>query len=226
MAITISGDLTVTGDIAINGLLNVSSSGIHFDDGSVQTTAANTPTYVTSLPGSPTDGQEVYYVADGANDIIWHLRYNSTSGYWEFLGGPALYAEVTTSESTTSTAYADLATVGPNLTVPLDGDYQVTVSAYMSGSSFQGNTTNYMSFAVGGTAATDADSAVQLTRSYDGGSDAQNVSGTPVRTSRKTSVSGGTTITAKYKLSPNFGSAHSASFERRWMEITPVRIAP
>jgi hypothetical protein len=31
--------------------------------------------YVTSLPASPSDGQEVFYAADASNNVIWNLRY-------------------------------------------------------------------------------------------------------------------------------------------------------
>src|SRR4030095_11342304 len=45
---------------------------------------------VSALPGSPFDGQEIYYLADATNSVIWHLRYRagSSSAYkWEFIGG-------------------------------------------------------------------------------------------------------------------------------------------
>jgi hypothetical protein len=86
---------------------------------------------VTSLPGSPVDGQEVYLIADDANGVIWHLRYRAASASshkWEFVGGPPLTHHVTTNESTASTTYADLATV-QNIIAPVAGDYDVTFGA-------------------------------------------------------------------------------------------------
>ena len=214
------------------GLLiyNTTNSALNLYNGSSWGgVGASAPQYVTSLPGSPIDGQEVYYVASATNGVVWHLRYNAGSGSsykWEFLGGPPLYAEITTGESTTSGSYTNLATIGPQITAPLSGDYMITISAYMTGSSFQGDVWNYMSFAVGGTAASDADSAIHLTMSYDGSPNAQENPGTPIRTSRKTGISAGAAITAKYKIAIRWGDSHSGGFARRWMTITPVRLGP
>jgi hypothetical protein len=77
-----------------NGYVHL--DGIEFDIESVisyPTAVINTPPIATSLPASPADGQEVYYLADATNGVIWHLRYRagSSSAYkWEFLGGSPL----------------------------------------------------------------------------------------------------------------------------------------
>ena len=95
--------------------------------------AAAVPSFVTSLPVGATDGQEIYYQADAANGIIWHLRYNagSASAYkWEFVGGSELSSEVITQETTTSSVYVALTTPGPSITLPLAGDYDVTIGTY------------------------------------------------------------------------------------------------
>lgn len=93
--------------------------------------AANAPVAtVTSLPGSPVDGQIVFYEADAANGVIWQLRYRAaaTGSYkWEFVGGSNLEKTVDGGESVASTAAggADLATV-LNLTAPFAGEYAVS----------------------------------------------------------------------------------------------------
>lgn len=89
---------------------------------------------VTSLPGSPVDGQEAYYLADAANGIVWHLRYRAASGSaykWEFLGGASLYAERMI-EDTIAVAAGSWsgAPNDPIITVPLGGDYRVELWAY------------------------------------------------------------------------------------------------
>src|SRR4051812_22380129 len=64
----------------------------------------NAPARVTSLPVSPVDGQEVYYVADATNGVLWHLRYNaaSASAYkWEFVGGSPLESSSASNAQTT-----------------------------------------------------------------------------------------------------------------------------
>ena len=101
--------------------------------GAAKTTGS--PTFVTSLP-TGSDGQEVYYRADDANGIIWHLRFrsvasggNATYG-WEFVGGPPL--AVTTGAQVSNLTYptADVwVNIGAAVSLPglpLAGDYWVS----------------------------------------------------------------------------------------------------
>lgn len=88
---------------------------------------------VTSLPASPQDGQECLLLADAANGVVWHLKYRaaSSSAYkWEFIGGNSLRSEVATEELRIGATYGDLATVGPQITLPLAGDYIVSGGAH------------------------------------------------------------------------------------------------
>lgn len=83
--------------------------------------------FVTALPASANDGDEVYYQADAANSIVWHLRYNagSASAYkWEFLGGAAMISEDATGGTTASTTYVDVGTA-PQVTVLRAGQYKI-----------------------------------------------------------------------------------------------------
>lgn len=167
---------------------------------------------VASIPREPLDGDEIFYLADATNGVTWRFRYRagSSSTYkWEFIGGPPLWELLATSESTTSTSYANLATTGPDLTVPLAGDYDITIGATFSSTVSE---IAIMSYAIGGAAAADSDSM----RMGTGGGD-QNSN---TRTVRETGISASTAITAKYK---SFGGA-SVTFFDRWMSITPVRI--
>lgn len=87
---------------------------------------------VTAMPATAADGTEVHYVADSTNGVVWRFRYRtaSASAYkWEFIGGGALYSRVDTTQSTASTAFTDLATVGPSITAPLAGDYSISWGA-------------------------------------------------------------------------------------------------
>ena len=82
----------------------------------------------TTLPATPVDGQEAILVDSTTNPSYqWHFRYNagSSSAYkWEFVGGAPLSSQVFSNESTSSTTYADLATV-QSITVPRAGDYRL-----------------------------------------------------------------------------------------------------
>jgi hypothetical protein len=95
---------------------------------------------VTSLPSYPYDGQEVYYVADNTNGIIWHLRYNaaSSSPYkWEFIGGSELVSYVAASSATLGggSSYSSQLADGTgiiNIVAPLAGEYWCEGSASVS----------------------------------------------------------------------------------------------
>jgi hypothetical protein len=86
---------------------------------------------VSSLPGSPVDGQECYYVADAANGVVWHLRYRAgaTGSYkWEFVGG----AQLTATGAGGATSSTTPQTAGtPTITLPLAGDYELGFGAFM-----------------------------------------------------------------------------------------------
>lgn len=169
------------------------------------------------MPASPADGQRIFYVADATNGVIWHLRYRSGSAStykWEFLGGPPLYAEVQTGEATTSTTYADLATLGPGVTVPLAGDYNVEIGCQASISTL--TAAAIMSYAIGGTAASDDDQI--RVRSPDA-TGSNNLGATVARTRRKTALAASTLLRAKYKASSGTGT-----FTYRWMRVVPVRV--
>jgi len=167
------------------------------------TAASGTLALVTSLPGSPTDGQECILVdSTSAPTYQWRLRYNSTTTKWHYLGGTPGFHEIATSESTSSTTYAALATAGPLFALPVAGDYDVEF-----GAKFTVNNTITMSYDIGGTGAVDGDSI-----------SANNNTGSHSRLRRKTGLTA-VTLTAKYKVDTG---THSAM--NRWMRITPVKL--
>lgn len=94
--------------------------------------------FVSTLPSAPINGQEIYYQASGAmaaSGIIWHFRYNSASSSdykWEFVGGSNFSSTVDTTQSITTSGWQNLATDGPSITVPIAGDYLITIDAQKS----------------------------------------------------------------------------------------------
>ncbi len=171
------------------------------------------PPTVTSLPGTPYNGQLIDFLADDTNGVVWRFRYRSTSASshkWEFIGGPPLYAEVATSESANLAAYGDLATVGPAVTAPLAGDYDVTVEARIElGFNTQ---LGFMSYQLGGTGAVDADSI----EAYFGTTVGLV---TPSKTRRKTGLTASEALTAKYKT-----TVGAVTYSQRTIKIQPVRV--
>ena len=163
---------------------------------------------LTALPGSPIDGQVIYYNADSTNGVVWQLRYRSASASaykWEFIGGSPLVSTVVTSETTTSTSFTDLATVGPSITVPLAGDYDVEIGGFTLSS---GASVTVQGFAVGATVATDAESVR-------GNANQSN----PRMRYRKTAIAASTIIRMKYRVASLTGT-----FETRQILVYPVRV--
>ena len=188
------------------------------------------PLFVTSLPAGY-DGQEVFFqsttagTGGGASDTmadvgaVYHLRYREAGASgkkWEVIGAPRIGASIgngtiASGESTASTSYVALATAGPVVTLPLAGDYEVTLGF----TGYNGNTGAVctMSYDIGGTGAADADST-QLGQS--------NLAANAYATSTKTRVKTGLTaitLTSKYKA-----SAGTANFWNRFLVVRPLRV--
>ena len=166
----------------------------------------------TTFPASPKDGQMFGYQVDA--DTIWQFRYDSgiTDAYkWVFSGGAPVRASVTTAQSTASTSYVNLATVGPTVTVPLAGDYTISVSSKMSAAS---STAGMMSFEVGATAASDDDAlALEMVTAITGFAAAS-------RFSVKTAIAAASALTAKYRISDA-----SVTFAQRVIWAEPIRVS-
>lgn len=175
-------------------------------------TPAVVPTIGTALPSNPVDGQEFTLVDSlSAPTYSWRLRYVAAkaSNKWVFVGGSPATVSVTATESTTSSAsYADLSTTGPSFTVPVAGDYVVEISCLTDSNTVA---SNQMSFAIGGTGASDDDRAqTTLNSTY---------SGTMYRKVVKTALAAATALVCKYKVSGGTGD-----FLFRVIEVTPIAI--
>lgn len=166
---------------------------------------------VTSLPPSPSVGDTCRCLADKTNGIVWSLEYDGEGSFpWKVMGAPPpLWSEITTTEGTASTSYTNLATVGPSITVPLKGDYDVDIGHRL----FSGpaGADILMSYAIGATAAVDADAA----NDFGAGQNANFF-----RPRRKTNLAAGAALVAKYRVS----AASEAKWSARWMRVTPVRV--
>lgn len=96
------------------------------------------PEVVTALPVNPPDGHEVYFLADAADGVMWHLRFRrggTPPHRWDRIGGSPLMKAATTTVTVTAN-YPSYNTVISPLTVPLSGVYLVTFDgrAYYDGS--------------------------------------------------------------------------------------------
>lgn len=166
---------------------------------------------VTSLPASADNGDEIVLTDSmTAGTYHWHLRYVAarSSNKWVFVGGPPMRAEVQTGESTTSTSYTDLATVGPTLTVPVAGSYLIEFGAlsYNTGTGIC-----IMSYIATGGAGSDAKSV------RGGGVASAQSSGW--KTAVESSLAAGNTVKGTYRVTANTGT-----WEQRHLIITPVAL--
>lgn len=178
---------------------------------------------VSALPASPQDGDEVLLLlAD--TDRIWHLYYYGPDAAWKFLGGQPARAGVTgscTRNASSGYGVPDSGTAGPTLTLPaVAGTFRVTIGAQFTGN----DADNHMSFAVGATTATDANSihhkAVGAITNP-----ATTLEGVQITSSlyeqRSMEIPG---VIASTVLSMRYSndSANVATFANRFIEVTPL----
>jgi len=188
-----------------------------------QTTAAPVPwppapgaaSYGTTLPASPVDGQEHILVDSVTNPTYqWRFRWNagSTSAYkWEFVGGAPMQAGISTQQSISGTAYGDLATVGPQLTLPRSGDYTITTNGNCQANA----NVAYMAPKFGATAVQDGDAVYVYTGT--GAASEASVG----RTLNYLALAAGTVIKVQYRSS----NASPVYFSYRILTITPIRVS-
>ncbi len=172
--------------------------------------------YGTTLPASPADKDIAILVDSTTNPSYqWMFRYNagsSSSFKWEFIGGSPAYSEVLALETTTSSTYTDLATVGPSFTIPRSGDYIYVMR-------FQGYNNTANAYAIAGVklgaAATNDDNSAVLTSATAG---AQM---SPMVTRKITGASASDLWKVQYMA---LGGG-TANFLRRVLEVIPVRVS-
>lgn len=141
-----------------------------------------------------------------AADMDTYVRDNTT-----FLSS-STGATVATSQTTTSTTYADLATVGPTVTVTTGAHALVIVTCQLFNNG--ANNGSFMGFAVSGATTTAAADATAL--EYDQNANASNA----LRASAMYYVTvnaGSNTFTAKYRV-----TAGTGTFAARTITVIPL----
>lgn len=166
---------------------------------------------VTSLPSAPIDGQEIRYLADATNGVIWNLRYRaaSSSSYkWEFIGGSPLYSQGGGFSSITSTSYVNFGT-NSSLTIPLAGDYNIRVEGQIQN---QGGYVTFLGYTIGATAPSDYEGLVQY-------ANASVTETTGSKETKKTVATANSTVTTQARV--NAGTGY-VGFTRLF--ATPIRV--
>lgn len=174
---------------------------------------------VSSLPGSPVNGQECNYLADSTNGVVWRLKYRTASSKWHFIGGGSMSHSVDASESRAVVAltWADLTTVGPTLTIPLAGDYIVEFGCnVLAPTGYVANASGGAIINVGGT----LDGNTNITFGTGPAGGAGNGEQSNISYARKM------TFTAAQVVKMQYISAGSAfNFRWRWLKITPIQVS-
>lgn len=177
------------------------------------------PVAVLPAAASVTDGQVIRFqspamlaLAAPAVPLEWELTWSSAMLAWVVRGGP-LSSEVLADEVTAvaHNAYQDLATVGPQVTLPLAGDYEITLCATMYSPTV--NEIPGASVKLG--AAATSDSEVILHSSATASAQ-DSVS----RTFTRTGLAAGAVIKVQYKAFAN----NLSHFARRNLIVRPIRV--
>lgn len=174
----------------------------------------------TSLPGSPTDGQE-YILVDSltAPTYAWRFRYTasiSDSYKWVFIGGAPVTSAINTEAASSQTTLADLAsTVGPDITCPRAGHY------FLQWGFVARNGNTYMSYAepcngAGNTNITVGSLIAGM--NVTGGGTGNNAGATMSGVTQGRAA--GDIIRIKYRVDGN-----TSNFKYRWLTVVPIRVA-
>ena len=170
---------------------------------------------VTTLPSSPFDGQEVILTDSlTAPTYTWRFRYVAAkaSNKWVFVGGAPILSAVDAAETTNSAVYVALTTPGPSITVPVAGDYLVTVASLQDKSGSTANNQGFHSFDIGVTAASDNNAAsTKLTNTTGIGVSADLPS--------RISAPAGALLASKYKA-----TGDTWRFATRRMLVEPIAV--
>lgn len=178
-------------------------------------------TVVSSLPGTPTDGQTIIYAADATNGIYWMLRYIAAmagSYKWVYLGGPPLASERSNTDASAAIAsntWAGVNANDPTVTLPLAGDWRVDHGTHFGQAG--GSSTNYCGIKVGGTEAGDTD---QLTSPV--WSDAATGITSHRSSGRLNGIAAATALAQRYKH--QVGTSQVITRRASYLLATPIRV--
>ena len=164
---------------------------------------------VTTLPGSPVDGQ-MAILSDAGRTFQWLCRYEAAASTykWLVIGASPLVATVAAAVTTAATAYAALAG-GPAITLPRVGIYHVDFGGELAAPSSAAR----MATAGPGYTAVDDEAAAFL-------GTATGLATVVQTLAAKTCATAGA-ITCQYKSD---AAASTASFKRRWLRVRPLRV--
>ncbi len=178
----------------------------------------------TSLPASPSNGEQAILVdSTSSPTYAWLLQYSLAASKWIFLGGSPLQADTAGADYTASSSYTDLAGgANPSVTLPRNGSYKISVSAYMDDGSRNGTQTGmdghgYISAACTGLTAADANAtAIKVSVAVSG---FHTIGGVSSVTFIATGLTA-STLTAKYRTD----TGQNTYFYDRRLLVEPITL--
>lgn len=129
----IEDSIVTDGYVSGDDLILQRHDGSTVNAGNVRGAAATAPPVVSSLPGSPTNLQEVYLqTADMLSaNVVWHMKYLSSIAKWVYIGGAPWFVSASSSVSlstvSSNTIIADL-----GILIPASGTYDCIIQANAS----------------------------------------------------------------------------------------------
>jgi hypothetical protein len=182
---------------------------------------------VTALPTTGlTDGKEIYFqtTAMATAGLVYHLRYrltnpdgstNFSSYKWEVICVADLESYIFAPESRAQNGvWGDVATVGPSITVPLAGDYDIAYGGSLMSSGGSGTPEAAVGLAFNNVEDTNL-------RAYAGWNSVAGGTMSTARQYRKTALAAGTVIKLIYGGNSTGGTVTAS---RRWLRIRPIRV--
>lgn len=177
---------------------------------------ASQPTFESTLPASPYDGQEIYF--QDANmataGVVWHLRYRSGGGTykWESVGGPPLLARNVTGQSSLAVSSGVATAFSPavTITLPAAGDYLLRYGAYLGHS---GNNQGMSIVPIATGLSYSGNNRASLSQPTGTSSGSGSVIGEMIATG----ISG--TLELRYEAGAAGGTANY-----KWISATPIRV--
>ena len=179
-------------------------------------TALTAPLLVTGLPGSPYNGQIIYFQA--ASGYVWTLRYSSSTTRWEFVGGSPMVSEVNEGTVLGSAAWSVVATTGypPTITVPRPGVYLVEHGGAYAG---DGTTSNSGQQAVFNAGVIHNQSLIQFATQAVW----PNTASGSFQGSRKTLITAAAANAVFDVRNANL-TGNSVNYQFRWLTVQPVYV--
>lgn len=167
---------------------------------------------VEALPTSPAPAKGDVCRYKAAAAVYWDLLYTAEATWpWAKIGGPPLYVASATERAISSATYASLPTDPLSLTVPLKGDYDITIEGLIN--CVAESRSGFLSYAVGATAASDNWAAVNLVVNGIGAT-------TCALGTRHTEVA----ASAKIEEKARSGTAVETKYRTRRLRVDPVRV--